>query len=92
MILEGILLQRQRERVFVEYKEIAKALGNKGIITDKLAERLRLMAGYRNRLIHFYYEISDKELYLILKNNLLDIEGFVKEIKAFIEKYKQRSS
>ncbi len=73
----------------VEYKEIASALGNRGVITSSQAERLRLMAGYRNRLIHFYHEVTDKELYLILKNNLSDIENFVKEIKTFIEKYRQ---
>lgn len=36
----------------VEYKEIASLLGKKGIITMEHAERLRLMAGYRNRLVH----------------------------------------
>ena len=45
------------------------------------------MAGYRNRLVHFYHEISDRELYAILINNLSDVEAFVKEIKRFIEKY-----
>ena len=76
----------------VEYKEIANALGQRGVITKELAEILRLMAGYRNRLVHFYHEITDKELYLIVKNNLSDIENFVKEIKAFIEKYRQHTS
>lgn len=72
----------------VEYKEIANALGENGVITITLAERLKLMAGYRNRLVHFYHEIMDQELYLIISNNLADIEDFVKEIKTFIEKYR----
>ncbi|GAG51554.1 unnamed protein product, partial [marine sediment metagenome] len=55
------------------------------------AERLRLMAGYRNRLVHFYHDVNDNELYLILKNNLSDMENFVKEIKTFIEKYRKRT-
>ena len=48
------------------------------------------MAGYRNRLVHFYHEVTDKELFSILKNNLSDMENFIKEIKAFIEKYRQQ--
>jgi uncharacterized protein YutE (UPF0331/DUF86 family) len=72
----------------VEYKEVANALGTSGVITKDLAERLKLMAGYRNRLIHFYHEITDRELFLIVKNNLSDMENFVKEIKTFIEKYR----
>jgi uncharacterized protein YutE (UPF0331/DUF86 family) len=73
----------------VEYKEIANALGENGVITKILAERLKLMAGHRNRLVHFYHEIPDQELYLIIKSNLGDIENFVKEIKAFLVGYRQ---
>jgi uncharacterized protein YutE (UPF0331/DUF86 family) len=72
----------------VEYKEIAQTLGEKGIVTKELSERLKCMAGYRNRLVHFYHEISDRELFLILKGNLSDLEDFVKEIKIFIEAFK----
>jgi len=76
----------------VEYKEIASALGARGVITRQLAESLRLMAGYRNRLVHFYHEVNDRELYLITKSNLVDIEDFVKEMKTFIESYRQKKS
>lgn len=76
----------------VEYRQIAKALGDNKVVTKKHSERLLLMAGYRNRLVHLYHEITDKELYFILKNNISDIEDFVKEIKAFIETYRQKKS
>ena len=74
----------------VEYKEIANALSENGVITAVLSDRLRLMAGYRNRLVHFYHEVEDKELYLLIKNDLIDIETFVKEIKTFLETYRKR--
>lgn len=74
----------------VEYKEIAKNLSKNKVITKALSDRLRLMAGYRNRLVHFYHEVEDKELYLIIKNNLTDIEYFVKQIKTFLETYRKR--
>jgi uncharacterized protein YutE (UPF0331/DUF86 family) len=77
-------------RGIVEYKEIANALSGMKIITKEHTERLKLMAGYRNRLVHFYHEVTDKELFSILKNNLSDIEDFVKGIKNFLEKYRQR--
>lgn len=72
----------------VEYKEIAGALGKNKIITNTCADKLRLMAGYRNRLVHFYREVSDRELYSIVKTNLNDVEDFVKQIIVFIDKYK----
>ena len=86
------IIAKSAGKGIVEYKEIASELGDRGVITKQLAKRLRLMAGYRNRLVHFYHEVNDKELYLITKSNLADIEGFVKEIKTFIESYRQMKS
>lgn len=84
------IIARTPGKGIVEYKEVANALGAAGVVTKTLAERLKLMAGYRNRLIHFYHEITDRELFLIVKNNLSDMENFVKEIKTFIEKYREQ--
>src|SRR4030042_6559786 len=84
------IIARTAGKGIVEYKEVANALGTAGVVTKDLSERLRLMAGYRNRLIHFYHEITDRELFLIVKTNLLDMETFVKEIKTFIEKYREQ--
>lgn len=86
------ILAKTAGKAVVEYKQIAVTLGHKGVITKEFSERLMLMAGYRNRLVHFYHEVTDKELYQILKINLSDIKNFVKEIKTFIEKYKAEQS
>ncbi|MBI4823910.1 MAG: DUF86 domain-containing protein [Nitrospirae bacterium] len=43
-----------------------------------------------NRLVHFYHEVSDRELFEILRNNLSDIEDFVKQVKNFLEAYRQK--
>ncbi|MEW6408689.1 MAG: DUF86 domain-containing protein [Nitrospirota bacterium] len=73
----------------VEYKEIARTLGDKGVVSRDCSNALVLMAGYRNRLIHFYHQVEDKELYTILKENLTDIERFIKEIRNFITALKK---
>lgn len=58
-------------------KEIAIELGKRGIVDSKFSERkLVEMAGYRNRLVHFYEEITPKELYLIITKDLNDLEIF----------------
>lgn len=84
------IIAKSAGKGLVEYKEIASALGEKGVITKSHAVRLMLMAGYRNRLVHFYHEVTETELHLIVKNNLSDIESFVKEMKTFIEKYREQ--
>jgi len=73
----------------IEYKAIAKQLGEKEIITRELSDMLYMMAGYRNRMVHFYKEISPEELYYIAVSRLKDIERFNKEIVAFIRAYEE---
>jgi uncharacterized protein YutE (UPF0331/DUF86 family) len=59
------------------YKEIPLLLGKYRIVPLDFAENeLLRMAGYRNRMVHFYSEITEKELYKIIKENLNDFEKF----------------
>ncbi len=76
----------------IEYKTIAKELGERGIISKELSDTLYVMAGYRNRMVHFYREITPEELYQIVVNNLKDLEWFISEIVAFIRSYEKSKS
>lgn len=69
-----------------EYKAIAKGLADHNFISHALGEKLIQMAGYRNRMVHFYSMVTEKELHNILLNNLVDIEQFTIEIKRTIFK------
>jgi len=75
----------------IEYKVIAKELGEKGIISKDLSEALYVMAGYRNRMVHFYREITPEELYEIVINNLKDFDHFSREIVAFIRAFEEKT-
>ncbi|MGE5484072.1 MAG: type VII toxin-antitoxin system HepT family RNase toxin [Ignavibacteriales bacterium] len=68
----------------LEYKGIAQGLGKMGIVTQAVRERLMKMAGYRNRLVHLYHQVSDEELYEIISTNLQDIRRFEREIFAYV--------
>ncbi len=68
----------------LEYKSIAKGLVETGVIDKKLGEKLIQMAGYRNRLVHMYHLVSDKELYQIIKSDLKDIEDFISSVKNYL--------
>ena len=75
----------------IEYKVIAKELGARGVITKELSEILYVMAGYRNRMVHFYREITPEELYQIVVTNLKDFDTFITEIAAFIRAYEEKN-
>jgi uncharacterized protein YutE (UPF0331/DUF86 family) len=56
-----------------EYKEIARGLLDKKILSEDEAELMRKMAGYRNRMVHFYHEITPEEIHEICLNHLDEI-------------------
>jgi uncharacterized protein YutE (UPF0331/DUF86 family) len=56
-----------------EYKEIARGLLAKKILNEDEAELMGKMAGYRNRMAHFYHEITPEELHEICLNHLDEI-------------------
>jgi uncharacterized protein YutE (UPF0331/DUF86 family) len=69
-----------------EYKTMAIEMGKQNLIPKDFAEKqLYQMAGYRNRLTHFYFEVTPKEMYKIIKNNLGDFEFFLKNIKKLLK-------
>lgn len=74
----------------VEYKAIAREMGEKGIITKELADILVEMAGYRNRMVHFYKEVTPDELYDIVTHNIPDFDRFIREIVSFIREYEAK--
>lgn len=73
------------------YKEIPFLLGKHKIVPLSFAEKeLLQMAGYRNRMVHFYSEITEKELYRIIQENLKDFEkfcGYISKLIADPKKY-----
>jgi len=90
--LEGVfnigshILSRIPGSTATQYKEIARKLGETGIIAqDFAAGKLIEMAKYRNRLVHFYSEVLPEELYSILQNDLSDFEVYLSSIKKLLE-------
>lgn len=74
----------------VEYQEIARALGECGVLDDTRAELLKRMAGYRNRLVHFYDEISSEELYGILTGHSAEIAAVLADLEGWLAKNPER--
>lgn len=95
--LEGVfhiglhLLSRLPGNRSTEYKAIAIQLGECGVVEKQFAQTaLKNMAGYRNRLTHFYADVTPKEIYSILQKNLGDFDVFLKAVREVMkhpEKY-----
>jgi len=72
-----------------EYKEIGAVLEEVGVLDDREYVLFRTFAGYRNRMVHFYHEISDRELFEICSSHLSDITYISGVIKKWINDHQE---
>ena len=59
-------------------------------MSPALAGRLELMARYRNRMVNFYDEITDEELYGILTRDLGELEQVIAALTEWIVTHPER--
>lgn len=67
-----------------EYKEIGARLGEYCVLSAEKADAMRRMAGYRNRMVHFYDEVSAVELYRLCSERLGEVDGLLTELTRWV--------
>ena len=73
-----------------EYKEIADELGRCGVLSATDSELLRTLAGYRNRLVHYYHEVAEEELYALCSENLGGLEQIRRAYLGWAEGHSEK--
>ena len=68
-----------------DYTEIIVSLGKFNIVPQDFAERNKGLAGYRNRLVHMYWEVSEEELYKTVKEHMKDLNEFCSYFQSVLE-------
>ena len=71
-------------RASANIKEIATRLKDRQVLTDDEADVLFQMAGYRNRLVHLYHELTPDELYRIYADRLGNIERVANAYRRWV--------
>jgi uncharacterized protein YutE (UPF0331/DUF86 family) len=67
------------------YAEAFDLLERAGVVDPQLANDLRAMARFRNRIVHFYWEMDMKEVYRILSESLGDFDRYLVEIEKYLD-------
>ena len=67
------------------YAETFDFLEQGGVIGRPLAGKLRAMARFRNRVVHFYWEVDLDEVYRILKEHLGDLDEYLAAVERYLE-------
>ncbi|AGK99993.1 type VII toxin-antitoxin system HepT family RNase toxin [Desulfoscipio gibsoniae] len=79
------IIARERFRTPKTYAEAFLILTEQEILPQKKGLAFLQMAKFRNRVVHLYHDVDDKEVYLILKMNLDDFREFVRAVvKTFL--------
>lgn len=73
-----------------EYREIAAGLASVGVLDEDTARGMREMAGYRNRMVHFYHEIQEEELFQIVSEELDDVDRVLNAILEWLRNHPDR--
>jgi uncharacterized protein YutE (UPF0331/DUF86 family) len=66
------------------YAEAFDHLEKAGVVDSELANDLRAMARFRNRIVHFYGEMDMKEVYRILTEELGDFDRYLVAIETYL--------
>jgi uncharacterized protein YutE (UPF0331/DUF86 family) len=74
----------------LEYKQVAIALRQAGVLDEQSGGVLLEMAGYRNRLVHFYDEVGAAELYEICAHRLGDVRAVREALLAWLRDHPER--
>ena len=67
------------------YADTFKVMEEEGIIESGFADRLEMMARFRNRLVHIYWKIDDEYIYKILNENIGDLGSLVENISDHLD-------
>jgi len=67
-----------------DYTEALIKLGEAKVIPVSFAQKIKGMAGYRNRLVHLYWEVTPEEIYEKLQE-IEDFEKFCEYILKYLK-------
>lgn len=78
------LISRNGYRVPEDYGDTFKVMSEVGALDEAFSDELKKMAKFRNRLVHLYWEVGDKQVYDILRSRLSDFKRFLDAMSSFL--------
>lgn len=68
------------------YAEAFVVLAENDVITAEMRETGRLMAQFRNKVVHYYEDVDPDLVFNIFQKHLSDFERFEREIQSWLQK------
>lgn len=78
------LISQNGYRAPEDYADAFVILGENRAFEKSFVESMKEMARFRNRLVHIYWEIDEKQIYDILQKRLGDFKIFLDQLARFL--------
>jgi uncharacterized protein YutE (UPF0331/DUF86 family)/predicted nucleotidyltransferase len=78
-------IARLRLRLAEDYATVFAILGDEGILTRELADRLGELARFRNLLVHMYWRVDHQQVFRAMPERIRMLEEFQAQIRRFLE-------
>jgi uncharacterized protein YutE (UPF0331/DUF86 family) len=75
---------RGLRRVPDDFAGCFAGLGDAGVVTPALAERLQAMARFRNLLVHMYWKVDYGRVFDLLADGLADLRAFCRAMADLV--------
>jgi len=75
------ILAKDLHKVPDTYTTCFKILADNNVLSEALANSLAKMAGFRNLLIHRYWEIDDKKVHQYIKTEIVNVHEYIKIVR-----------
>ena len=78
------VISRNGFRAPEDYGDTFRVMNEEGALKQDFADELVNMAKFRNRLVHIYLEVENKQVYEILLDRLDDFKKFIDSLSKFL--------
>ena len=83
--LANHVIASSRWRTPSDFRDAFTVLEENSVLEADLSERLRALAGLRNRLVHLYHDVDDLLVHAALPEGLRDLEDFSRAIARLLD-------
>jgi uncharacterized protein YutE (UPF0331/DUF86 family) len=78
------VISRNGYRAPEDYGDTFRVMNEEGALEPDFSDELVKMAKFRNRLVHIYLDVEDRQVFEILQNRLSDFKKFIDSISLFL--------
>jgi uncharacterized protein YutE (UPF0331/DUF86 family) len=68
------------------YAEAFELLARAGVLDDALADDMRRMARFRNRIVHFYGRVDLRLVYDLLQGRVSDFDRYLVAVESYLQR------